>query len=202
MTPSAAPQRSLCLVALVAGLALAAGHASGAHGRWPPAQGPPGPKTQASAEFLARVNDYIELRRAVERSLPPLPRDSTPEQIDTRQRARARLIEQQRVRSQPGSVFTSAARAHFRTELLRVLSGPDGALLRSSIMDENPGRIALRINARYPDSLPLSTMPIQVLAVLPGLPEELEYRFVGDRLVLLDADAHLIVDYMDNALPK
>jgi hypothetical protein len=47
----------------------------------------------------------------------------------------------------------------------------------------------------------MSTMPPDILAALPQLPEELEYRFVGDRLILLDTKAHVIVDYVDDVLP-
>ena len=44
-------------------------------------------------------------------------------------------------------------------------------------------------------------MPPDLLAALPKLPEEFEFRFVGDRLILLDKHAHLVVDYVDNVLP-
>ena len=43
-----------------------------------------------------------------------------------------------------------------------------------------PDRPPVRINGPYPDAIPLSTMPPQMLSALPKLPEELEYRFVGD----------------------
>ena len=49
--------------------------------------------------------------------------------------------------------------------------------------------------------MPLSTVPPQVLEGLPKLPEELEYRFVGERLILLDPHAHIIVDYMERVFP-
>jgi hypothetical protein len=58
------------------------------------------------------------------------------------------------------------------------------------------------VNGRYPDGVPLTTMPPQVLAALPKLPPELEYRFIGERLVLLDGPAHLIVDFIQDALPR
>jgi hypothetical protein len=62
--------------------------------------------------------------------------------------------------------------------------------------------VKLTINGRYPDSIPVSTVPPQVLAVLPQLPSELEYRFIGTTLILLDARAHIIVDYMTGVLPR
>jgi hypothetical protein len=44
-------------------------------------------------------------------------------------------------------------------------------------------------------------MPPPVLEPLPKLEEDLEYRFVGERLVLVDAHAHLIVDFTEDVLP-
>jgi hypothetical protein len=70
-----------------------------------------------------------------------------------------------------------------------------------SIMDENPVGLKITVNMRYPDQVPLSTMPPDLLAALPKLPEEFEFRFVGDRFILLDKHAHLIVDFVDNVLP-
>jgi hypothetical protein len=57
------------------------------------------------------------------------------------------------------------------------------------------------VNARYPDEVPLSTMPPDLLRVLPALDEGLEFRFVGRHLILLDVRSHLIVDVIDNAMP-
>jgi len=68
-------------------------------------------------------------------------------------------------------------------------------------MDENPGVPQIVPNERYPSSVPLSTMPPQVLATLPKLPQELEYRFLGSRLILLDTGADIIVDFTNDVLP-
>jgi hypothetical protein len=83
----------------------------------------------------------------------------------------------------------------------RVFEGPDGKALRAAIAEDNPAGTPVRINGRYPGAVPMSTMPPDILAALPQLPEELEYRFVGDRLILLDTKAHVIVDYVDDVLP-
>ena len=40
-----------------------------------------------------------------------------------------------------------------------------------------------------------------VLAALPPLPHELQYRFVGRDLVLVDTHADLVVDILRNAVP-
>ena len=45
-------------------------------------------------------------------------------------------------------------------------------------------------------------MPPLLLTQLPPLPPELQYRFLGRALILLDADANLIVDVVPDALPE
>jgi hypothetical protein len=75
--------------------------------------------------------------------------------------------------------------------------------LRAAILEDNPGpALPLRINGLYPDAVPVATVPSQVLKTLPPLPEELEYRFVGNSLILLDRQARLIVDYLSGAVPR
>jgi hypothetical protein len=154
------------------------------------------------SEFSKRVQDYVDLHRKLEATLPNLPDKPTPAELDTHERALARLIAQTRGRAQQGDIFTRPTRAYFRRQVLRALAGPDGNDIRSSIMDENPGHIQLRVNSRYPEEIPVSTMPLQILAELPKLPHELEFRFIGHRLILLDAHARLVVDYIEDGLPK
>ncbi len=162
----------------------------------------PDQDAQLVAEFSRRVQEYAVAHRKLEATLPDLPAKATPQQVDTHQRSLGRLISQARAKAQHGDLFTREGRAYFRRQIARSMGGPDAAQIRSSIMDENPGRIQLRINSRYPDDIPLSTMPPGMLAALPKLPEELEYRFLGERLILLDVHAHLLVDYIDDALPR
>ena len=157
-----------------------------------------------AVEFSKRVQQYMEVHEKVHEkgNVPHLPKEATPEQIHQYQMALARAIQQLRPKARPGDIFTKEMRAYFRRQLDGVLSGPEGRKLKAAIMDENPGPIKLLVNGRYPDNVPLATMPPQVLAALPKLPSELEYRFIGDRLVLLDVPAHLIVDFIDEALPR
>ena len=80
----------------------------------------------------------------------------------------------------------------------QVIAGPDGGRIKGSLMDENPMGVKIAVNGRYPDTIPLSTMPTDILGALPKLPEDLEYRFVGNRLIILDNKSHLIVDFVEN----
>jgi hypothetical protein len=155
-----------------------------------------------AVDFTKRVQAYVELHNKLEDKLPKLSKEATPQEIDQHQRALARLIEDARKNAKQGDVFTPETRAYFRRLLAAVFAGPDGRRLKASIMDENPGPIQLLVNGRYPDTVPLSTMPPQVLASLPRLPDDVEYRFIGERLILLDKHAHVVVDYVDRALPR
>ena len=49
-------------------------------------------------------------------------------------------------------------------------------------------------------SEPLATTPANLLANLPQLPMDVEYRIVGRHLLLRDVDANIIVDFIYNAL--
>ena len=176
-----------------------------------PASAPPtervvGPLSPADAQALATMNDrlkqYIELHSKLERTLPNLPKEATPQQIDKNQRTFEKLVQQARATAKPGDIFTPEARPVLKRLLANVFGGPEGKELKASIMDENPVGITLTVNGRYPDTVPLSTIPPQVLQTLPKLTEDLEYRFIGDWLILLDVDAHVIADFIDNALPK
>ena len=175
----------------------------------PPTERVVGPLSPADAQALATMNDrlkeYVALHVKLERSLPKLPTEATPEQIDKNQRAFEKLLRETRATAKPGDIFTPEARPVIIRLLATVFGGPDGKQLKASIMDENPVdplALKLTVNGRYPDTVPLTTIPPQVLQTLPQLTEDLEYRFIGDWLILLDTHAHVIADVIDNALPK
>lgn len=164
-----------------------------------------GPLSPADAQALSTMNDrlrdYIDLHAKLERSLPSLPKDATPQQIDKHQRAFEILVRNARAAAKPGDIFTAEARPVIMRLLATVFGGPEGQQLKASIMDENPVGITVSVNGRYPDTVPLSTVPPQVLQTLPKLSEDMEYRFIGDRLILLDTHAHVIADVIEDALP-
>jgi hypothetical protein len=167
------------------------------------AQGtPPDSDVRTIEGFKQRITQYALLHRRLEAGIPKLADDAAPEAIEQHQRRLGQLMMSNRKRAKRGDVFTPDAERLFRRLLAQVFSGPEGARLKATIMDENPSVMKLAVNARYPDQVPFSTMPPQVLAMLPRLPEEVEYRFIGSQLILLDIHAHTIVDYIDNALPK
>jgi hypothetical protein len=161
------------------------------------------PNAKALAAFQEEVNEYVEIRSKLERTLPPVPAEATAEQLDQRQRALAALIQKARHGAKQGDLFVRDVRPILRRLLNGVFTGRGGRELRGVVMDENPGDLVkLTINGRYPDTIPLSSVPPQILSVLPRLPDGVEYRFIGSSLILLDAHAHIIADYMTGAVPR
>jgi hypothetical protein len=156
---------------------------------------------RVAEDFESRVRQYRTLQKKLAATLPKLPKRATPAQVDENQRALGALIKTERAGAKRGEMLTPDMQALVKRILTEVLGGADGKTIKASIMDENPGVPTLSVNDRYPDSIPLSTMPPQVLKALPKLEEELEYRFIGERLVLMDAHAHIIVDFTDDVLP-
>ena len=153
------------------------------------------------ASFNTRLREYAALHDRLEKTLPPLPNETSSEALDKHQRSLAAMLAKERQRARRSDLFTREGEKAIRKVLRQVFAAPDGGRLKATIMDENPAAVKLAVNGRYPDEVPLSTMPPQVLAVLPRLPEELEYRFIGHRLILFDVHAHSVADYIENVLP-
>ena len=160
------------------------------------------PDAQLLVDFHKRIKEYVELRDKLKATLPTLSDNAPPEDVQQHQHALERLIAGARSGAKRGDIFTQPIRAYFRRQLSRVFSGREGASARRSIMDENPRTIRLHVNSRYPDGVVLTNMPPQVLLLLPALPPQLEFRFVGEDLVLLDLESAMVVDYVDEAIDK
>jgi hypothetical protein len=156
---------------------------------------------QVITEFNARVADHAALHQTLDGTLPALPGDATPEQIDQHQRELHALIASARKDAQRGEFFTPAMEALVRRALGTLLGSQRGADLKATIMDDNPGAIDVRVNDRYPDEAPVSSMPAQLLELLPKLPDELEYRFLGKRIILVCAPGNIVLDLTRNVLP-
>jgi hypothetical protein len=167
-----------------------------------PANQPVNQDAKALAGFLDRVNQYATVHQKLENSLPKLSKESTPQQIDTHQRALAKLIQEARPDAKPGDIFTPESQAVIKKLVAKVFNGPDGAAIKASVMDENPGVPNLKVNGRYPDEVPVSTIPPQLLEGLPKLPEEMEFRFVGNDLILMDTHAHIVADVIPDAFTQ
>jgi hypothetical protein len=150
---------------------------------------------------MDRVAKYVQLRSQVEGKLPKLADDAKPEAIDGHKQSLRKGLAAARAGAKPGDLFQPDTQALIRT-LIGDAARRDGPASRQAVEEENPGRQRVSINGEYPAGQPVATVPPQILRALPQLPDkEIEYRFMGRRLVLLDTRARMVVDYMENALP-
>lgn len=159
------------------------------------------PTVPAVAVFVERVNEYVALHKKLEATLPKLPQEATPVQIDQNERALGKLIQDARKGAQRGDLFTPEMTIFVKNLMAQVFGGPGGQKLRSSVMDENVKELPLKVNQRFPDVIPISTMPPAILKALPELPEQMQYRFVASQFVLLDSHSHLVADFIPAVLP-
>jgi hypothetical protein len=148
------------------------------------------------ADFTTRVQDYFDLRSRLEEGLPPLRVTEDVAEIRGVRRALARRIQAARHGAHEGDIFSPAISAEFK----EVLALQMNAMTWAVIMDDNPGEFSHDINGIYPDGKPYSTVPGTILAALPALPDDVEYRFLGRHLILLDIRANVILDEIPYAI--
>ena len=150
-------------------------------------------------DFTRRLNEYVALQGRLAKESPKLKETKNPGDISAAQDALAARIQAVRHDARRGDIFTPQVAAMLRRLMYPELDGQDGRNTKGNIDDEQAS-MQLRVNARYPASEPLQTLPPNILARLPRLPADLEYRVVGNHLVLRDADANIIIDFIPNAI--
>lgn len=158
---------------------------------------PLAPDEVVLADFVERANGYMNLRRGL---LTPATNPPGVPQSVAAQRELAQLIRAARRNAGQGEIITPAIAQVLRSALNPEVRGLSSAGTRASIRDDAPPQFALNINDAYPEGASRSTVPPNVLHVLPHLPDGLEYRIVGNHLVLVDVGASLIVDYLVNVM--
>ena len=187
---------------IVAALVLALAGAGAAQS---PGQTKPAPKTpdfkvdvagDLVADFHARITAYAKLRAALEEGLPKLAVTDNPTEISIAEAALAVRIRNARAGAGRGAIFSRSIRAAFR-QLLRLETNPNTC---AAVLDENPGKFSYRINGAYPKTKSLSTVPPGILAALPRLPADVNYRFIDRDLILHDTRANVILDRIEDAI--
>lgn len=158
------------------------------------------PQAKVLQDFQDRVKKYMEVRKQAAEGGPKMKETEDPARIAEAQDALAARIRQARADARQGDIFTPEIAKTFRRLMYPEVKGGDGAETKAAIKEDQPRTVRLKVNARYPDDEPLPTVPPNLLANLPKLPEELEYRVVRNDLILRDVTANLIVDLVPNAI--
>ena len=160
-------------------------------------------QTQAAAEFESRVNAYVSLHRRLEGATPTTSISADYAQVLTAIEALGAKIRAARQDARRGDVFTPDVECWFRQMIESSLRGCDTSAVYATLNEENPpnARFAVQINGRWPKGASHGPMPPRLLADLPRLPDDLQYRFIDRDLVLWDAHANLVVDFIRRALP-
>ena len=153
------------------------------------------------AEFQKRVSDYVKLRKSAATQLPALKTTASPAKILEHQHALAAKIIAARPHATHGNIFTPTIAAEFRHLIQITMHGPDAGRVHASLRRGQPVKGNIEVNHSYPEMVPVETTPPSLLQNLPRLPAELEYRVVGQSLVLHDVDANLVVDFIPRAIP-
>jgi hypothetical protein len=153
-------------------------------------------------DFKHRIDAYVQLHKRLEKKAPPLKETEDPAKIKASQDALAAAILRERANARQGDIFTPEIANLFRRLMHPEVKGQKGAETKAALKEDAPPpkTVPLKVNARYPEEAPLPTVPPNLLASLPQLPEELEYRIVGRNLILRDVHANLIVDFIPNAI--
>jgi hypothetical protein len=164
-----------------------------------PQQAPVNAYAQAAAEFKKRVDAYLVLRKQVTQKYPEVKETGNPAKIHEREVGLGQGIAMARPHAKAGDVFGSMSRY-----LLKIVADDWNSRSpadQKAILAEIPKGLTLKVNQPYPPTIPLATVSPKLLAQLPMLPEELEYRLVDRRMLLRDRDANLIVDVLVGTEP-
>ena len=181
----------------VAMVLMVAGSPAGGQGQQPESSAP-------VQRFTAAITDYVALHRQVERYLPPQKIFTDPGEAERAMTVMADAMRRMRPHAHEGDMFTEDVANVFRREILEALRNSDFDV--QTVLDETIAETAEdvaqpTVNGLFSWALG-NTMPPCVLRVLPELPIELQYRFVGTDLVLINLHANLVVDILRDALSE
>ncbi len=151
-------------------------------------------------DFEKRVSAYVQVRNEIESGLPALKSTRSPEKITSGQHRLADAIRGARKNARAGDIFAPPIAAEFR-RLIQMTMQADGKRIEASLRHAEPVALHLEVNQSYPADIPLQSTPPTLLANLPPLPKQVEYRVAGHELILLDVKANLVADLIEAAIP-
>lgn len=160
------------------------------------------PDARTLQDFNKRIQAYMDVHERLEKKVPPLKTTEDPAKIKASQQGLAAAIKAERANAKQGEIFTPEIAALFRRLMYPEIKGEQGAETKKAMKEDAPAPkvVPIKVNAVYPDAAPLPSVPPNLLAQLPKLPEDLEYRVIGRDLILRDVHANLIIDFLPKAI--
>ena len=161
------------------------------------------PAIQPINAFENATQDYVLMHRRLERQIGSIEFGTPVAEINRIMHELAAAIRAERAGAKQGDVFApligSLLRARIHDALLEHRYTADEVRAAGRVDGVDYGRVRLQVNDTFPWVLAVAMFPC-VIEALPPLPPELQYRIVGDDLVLIDVHASLIVDILPHAL--
>jgi hypothetical protein len=154
--------------------------------------------------FVDRVNDYAAVQRMIISSLGPPLVWSEAEQVLRQQRRFANAMREVRPILGNGGFFTPDVSKYFREHIDAIVQ-ETGLDVTTAIEAPDEEEIIVAAAPRAAEPVPWNAGPMMwpsMLLALPELPPELEYRFIGRHLAIVDGLANLVVDVLHDALPE
>jgi hypothetical protein len=160
------------------------------------------PEEEAIARFHIALGGYLALRRNLLTEISgPVPNSSSVQLTDASD-ALAAAIQRARRSAAVGDLFLPAVAAVVKRRVDSAIRRENLGPVLATIDDEEPRLREPKLHLRFPGAAQMATMPGALIAALPILPKELEYRIVGRYLVLRDVEAALIIDYVADVIPR
>ena len=156
----------------------------------------------AFKQFEAAIANYMAMRTKLRSEVSGPVKDSSSTQLTDASDALAGGIQRARKDARVGAIFSPAISAVIKRRIAEAVKTEQLASVLADIDDEGTSGPAPKVHLRLPVTAQMATMPPALLKVLPPLPKELEYRILGQYLVLRDVDPSLIIDYIPVAVPR
>jgi hypothetical protein len=122
--------------------------------------------------------------------------------VRTRQNSLADALRTKlRADAKQGDLVTPDIAAAITGEIKKAFDTPKRDLILDELAEQN-GTPANASTPAINQQLVAPRVPPRLMEVLPPLPKQLEYDFVGRTLVVRDVDADVVIDFIPNALPE
>jgi predicted phosphodiesterase len=155
----------------------------------------------------AYVDQTQPYRKQAAQAAEAVPGKATPaagatQSVRTRENVLADALKTKlRPAAKPGDLFVASIAQAIRHQVADAFAGPRKDLLMDGLAEQNEAGKASPHPVAINEPTDAPKLPPQLIDVLPPLPKQVEYAFVGRTLLLKDADAQVVIDFLPDVLP-